>query len=388
MIYVGIDVASTKHDIAVTNNLGEILVTNFSITNDSNGFKKLHNLLVDLESSDSDLCIGLESTGLYHLNLTNFLALNFKVCVINPLLTSMTRKAQSVRSTKTDKIDALAICSYLEGNRGKLKFYTPPLYNTSALKSLSRSLFSLRKQISKHKVELSNLISKCFPEYLGFFTVFHCASSYKLLYKYPTPSILKNTRVDAIANSLGRVTNGHNKISFARLVKDTAKVSVGDTSDAYEFQIRMIIDIIRFLTSKSDELLNEIKTIIDEHFAFFITIPGFSYLTAGLLIGEIGDVNRFSSFDKLLAYFGLDPIVYQSGNFNANNTKGSKRGSRYARYALFHASRITSQRDSKFIKYYTKKISEGKHYYVVLAHVSKKLLRVCYSILKSKQLYI
>lgn len=388
MIYVGIDVASTKHDIAVTNHLGEVLVTNFSITNNFVGFRKLHNLLIDLESPNTSMYIGLESTGLYHINLANFLSkLDYNVSVINPLLTNMTRKSLSVRPTKTDTIDALVICRYLEGNKDQLKFYTPSVYITDTLKSLSRSRFKLQSEISNHKLELSNLVSRCFPEYFQFYTVFSCLSSYQFLSKYPTPSIISNTRIDALANSIRRATKGHSKRSFAQWIKDTAKVSIGDQSDTYEVMIPMKIEIINFLTSKVNILDLKIKSILDDHFDYFLTIPGFGPKTAGLLIGEIGDINRFKSVKHLVAYFGLDPIVYQSGNFKASNTKGSKRGSSYARYALFHAAKIASMFDKDISSYYQKKRSEGKHHYVALVHVSKKLLRISYSILHSKDTY-
>lgn len=387
MIYVGIDVASTKHDIAVTNSLGEILVTEFIITNDYEGFKRLHNLLIDLEPS-KQLCIGLESTGLYHINLANFLSkLDYKVSVINPLLTNMTRKSLSVRPTKTDTIDALVICRYLEGNRNQLKFYTPSVYITDTLKSLSRSRFKLQSEISKHKVELSNLVSRSFPEYFKFYKVFHCASSYQILHKYPTPQDLARARISTLVNSFHRASPGTSKLSFARMIRESAKTSIGEINDSFSTMVPMKIDIIRFLTSKLVELDSKIKKIINEHFSFFLTIPGFSYTTAGLLIGEIGDVNRFPSAKHIVAYFGLDPVVYQSGNFNASNTRGSKRGSSYARYALHHAAKIAAFRDPCFSSYYQKKRNEGKHYYVALVHLSKKMIKVVHSILKSQSTY-
>lgn len=69
-----------------------------------------------------------------------------------------------------------------------------------------------------------------------------------------------------------------------------------------------------------------------------MTIPGISYLEAGIILGEIGDIHRFAKPCKLLAFAGLDPCIHQSGNFNASHTRMSKRGSRYLRYALMYAS--------------------------------------------------
>ena len=48
-----------------------------------------------------------------------------------------------------------------------------------------------------------------------------------------------------------------------------------------------------------------------------MTIPGIGVVNGGMILGEIGDIHRFSNPKKLLAFAGLDPTVYQSGNFQA-----------------------------------------------------------------------
>ena len=48
-----------------------------------------------------------------------------------------------------------------------------------------------------------------------------------------------------------------------------------------------------------------------------MTIPGIGFVNGGLILGEIGDIHRFSEPKKLLAFAGLDPSVHQSGNFQA-----------------------------------------------------------------------
>ena len=61
------------------------------------------------------------------------------------------------------------------------------------------------------------------------------------------------------------------------------------------------------------------------------TIPGIGYINRGMILSEIGDIHRFPCPNKLLAYAGLDPSVYQSGNFQAKKTRMSKRGSKVLR---------------------------------------------------------
>ena len=112
-----------------------------------------------------------------------------------------------------------------------------------------------------------------------------------------------------------------------------------------------------------------------------LTIPGISYTLGAMILSEIGDISRFSNPKKLLAYAGLDPSVKQSGNFNASNTRISKRGSKHLRYAIQQAASIIIFNNDTFYNYYSTKRAEGKAYRNAIGHVSNKLVRVIFKIL-------
>ncbi len=380
MIYVGIDVASDKHDCYLMNDKGEVYSKPFTISNDLKGFKKLHNSIDEFvkQTNDSNVRIGLESTGHYCYNILNYLVeTNYDVTLINPLLTNSDRKATTVRKTKTDKIDAIAICMFLDRNRINFKSYTQSLYHINALKSLSRERFFLVKDQTRIKLKLQMLINIVFPEYVKFFCNIYIDSSLNLLFKYPTPKLMSRAKLTSISNFL----HGRCKITPTDII-NTAKSSIGQSTDYYAFQIRQTINTLRFLMSQVEEYDNQIKLIMDEHGKNIMSIPGIGYINGAIILGEIGDVNKFESADSLLAYAGLDPKVYESSKFKAEHTTISKRGSKYLRYAIHLASGIIWQHDDTFNKYYHKKLNEGKHYYVILGHIDKKLVRVIYTILK------
>lgn len=116
-----------------------------------------------------------------------------------------------------------------------------------------------------------------------------------------------------------------------------------------------------------------------------LSIPGTGYVLGAILISEIGNIENFSNVAKLLAFAGLDPSIYQSGQYNAKSTPMVKQGSTYLRWGLMQAARLVAYQDGTFTSYMEKKLSEGKHYYVALAHVSKKLVRVLFHLLKTNQ---
>ena len=106
-----------------------------------------------------------------------------------------------------------------------------------------------------------------------------------------------------------------------------------------------------------------------------------------MIIAEIGDFSRFSSPDKILAYAGLSPSTYQSGQLDSCYSHMEKRGSRYLRYALFNATKYVCIWDNAFAAYLAKKRAEGKHYNVAISHAAKKLVRVIYQMEKTGQSY-
>ena len=235
MIYVGIDVASNKHDCFLMNDLGEVYSSAFTISNDEEGYKKLHNAITSFvkQTNDSNVRIGLESTGHYSNNiLLYFVKLNYKVMLINPLLTNMDRKATTVRKTKTDKVDARGICMFLDRNRNDFKSYTLISYHKNALKSLSRERFSIIKDYAKQKIKLQRLINIVFPEYLTFFSTLYTASSLNLLYDYPTPNLMKRAKESSISKHL----HGRCNIT-AKEIQSKAASSIGQSSDYYAFEI-------------------------------------------------------------------------------------------------------------------------------------------------------
>lgn len=91
--------------------------------------------------------------------------------------------------------------------------------------------------------------------------------------------------------------------------------------------------------------------------------------------------------DKLLAYAGMSPSTYQSGQLKNCYPHMEKRGSRYLRYALYNATKYVCHWDPTFAAYLAKKRAEGKHYNVALSHATKKLVRLIFAMEKSRQPY-
>ena len=345
MIFIGIDIAKSTHFASAVNSDGEVLVKPFKFTNDNSGF----NLFIDtFKDYDLSNClVGLESTGIYGDNLTTFLFdKGFKIGRINPIQTDSLRSS-NIRKTKNDKIDTFIISKCLM--LGNYTLVTKKDIQIINLKTLCRFKFDVKKSQSKAKVQLVTCLDIAFPELAKFFNDnLHIKSSYALLSKYPTAKIIANTRIDALSNLLYSASKGHFKSDKAIALKELAKNSIAMDNPAIGIQIKMLIEQIQMLQKQLDLLDIDISNIMEELNSPILSIPGIGTWLGAIIISEIGDISRFSSATKLLAFAGLDPSVRQSGNFNATNTKISKRGSKHLRYAIHYAAELIIWNDDTF----------------------------------------
>ena len=387
MIYVGIDIAKDKHDCYITNENGEVLHSAFTIKNDREGFDSLYNRILIYIKKGEDVKVGLEATGHYSYNLLGYLTdKGLTTYVINPLHTSFYRKSLSLRRTKTDSIDAHTIASMLMSDVD-LQSYTDILLRTDKLKSLTRYRYDLVRERAKLKTSVSRLITILFPELETIVSSLFQASIKAMLIRYPNAVYLRNADVYELAELLSEASHGHHGITMAMAIKKKAEESIGSDLPAKSLELRHTLQLIGDMDRGIKEIEEEIKVIMNEIDSPIVTIPGISYGVGALILAEIGDINRFDSPDKLLAYAGLSPSTYQSGKIDNPYAHMEKRGSKYLRYALFNATKYVCIWDSNFAAYNAKKVKEGKHYNVAISHSAKKLVRLIYHLIKNNEPY-
>lgn len=388
MIYVGIDVAKDKHDCFIANSDGEVLLKAFTISNNREGFETLFQRISSVSGDLDKVKVGLEATGHYSYNLLGFLLdKGLATFVINPLHTNLYRKSLSLRKTKTDKVDSRTIATMMMSDMN-LKSYSDTSYHNEELKSLTRYRFDKLKERAKLKTSVSRLVNILFPELENLVPQLHMASIYALLSEFPGASHIASSHLTRLENLLSKTSKGHYGKDTAILFRNAARDSIGSHMPAKSLELKHTIKLIQELTIEINEVETEIKRIMDEEVnSPILTIPGISYRMGAMIIAEIGDFNRFDSADKILAYAGMSPSTYQSGQLDNCYAHMEKRGSRYLRYALYNSTKYVCQWDESFAAYLAKKRAEGKHYNVALSHAAKKLVRLIYAMEKFGQPY-
>ncbi len=379
MIYVGIDVAKLNHFASAISSDGEVLTEPFKFTNDADGFQLLSSHLDSLP--DDSFIIGLESTAHYGDNLVRYLVNEgHRVCVINPIQTATLRK-NNIRKTKTDKVDTYIIAKALMMQQSH-RFITSCDINMMDLKALGRFRQKSLKQRTRLKIQLKAYVDETFPELQYFFkSGLHQNAVYKLLLEAPSAKDVASMHLTHLAHLLEVASHGHFKKETASQLRVLARKSVGCPDSALSMQVVHAIEQIELLDSQIDHVEAEMTDIMKYLDSVIMTIPGIGYINGGMILGEIGDIHRFPGNKQLLAFAGLDPSVYQSGNFQAKRTRMSKRGSKVLRYALINAAHNVVKNNSTFKAYYDAKMAEGRTHYNALGHCAGKLVRIIYKML-------
>ena len=379
MIYVGIDIAKLNHYAAVVSSDGLVLTEPFKFTNDGDGFQRLIAELSDYPQES--VIIGLESTAHYGDNLVRYLvASDYKVCVLNPIQTSSRRKDR-IRKTKTDKVDTIVIAETLMMQRS-YRFVTFYDLDVMDLKTLGRFRQKSLKQRTRLKIQLTSYVDQVFPELQYFFkSGLHQKSVYALLKEAPTPKAISSMHMTHLSHLLQASSHGHFDKETARQLRALAQKSVGNSDSTVSIQVTQTISQIELLDSQINKVEAEMTEIMQFNDSVIITIPGIGYVNGGMILGEIGDIHRFSKPHQLLAFAGLDPSVKQSGNFTASRTRMSKRGSKVLRYALMNAAHNVVKNNATFKTYYDKKMAEGRSHYNALGHCAGKLVRIIWKMM-------
>ena len=385
MFYLGIDIGKNTHVASLVDDKKKVIFKAFSFSNSIDGAESL---ILKLEDFKNELEVGMEATGHYWLSLYSYLVeKNFTVRVINPIQTDGWRQGIEIRKRKTDIIDSLLIADLLRYG----DFVETSLSNEDylSLRNLSRFRSYLISSIGDLKRKTIALLDQVFPEYASSFSNIFGKTSKEILSNFSTPSDFEDINSDDLSTFLESVTrkNYASKKIDELSKKASSSFGINFCLDSFSLQIKMLIEQISFIQNQVSDVENEIEVLLEKLNSPITTIPGIGSVNAATILGEIGDIKRFSNPSKLVAYAGLDASVSQSGEYESTYNHMSKRGSPYLRRALFQSALRAEFCDPVFSDYYQKKISEGKHHLVATNAVARKLCHTIFAVLTKDEPY-
>ena len=277
-----------------------------------------------------------------------FIEKGFTVHVVNPIQTDGWRKGTEIRKRKTDIIDSVLIADLIRyGDFDETSLSDEEMLS---LRNLSRFRNYLISSIGDLKHKVICVLDQVFPEYQSVFSDIFGETSKELLSHFQTTDDFENISSEQLADVLEKVAfKGFAKNKITQ-ISELAANSFGlkFCRDSFSLQLKLLIEQIRFIEAQVSDVEMEIKTVLHKIDSPITTVPGIGDINGAVILGEIGDISRFSNASKLAAYAGIDSSISQSGDFQSSNNKISKRGSPYLRKALFQAALVAAFHDPVF----------------------------------------
>ena len=290
MLYVGIDVAKYKHDLAVIDSEGTVFIRHLQIGNNREGFTKLHMTLANLQkTTGEEIQIALEDTGHYCFNILRFLRTQgYPTFSYNPFLIKEFAKNQSLRKTKTDKKDAMTIARKLREDIDKQLFDTQTAM--IELKYATRHVARIKNDCTRKKVNYTRILDILFPElasFLGGTTVKHQTYIYEMLKEYPSAKKLGKAHLTKLTNHISQHSNGRLGKEHALQLKQLAQSSIGQDSPALEFELLQTIDAIQYFTFMKAAAEKEVNRLMKEIDSPILSIPGIGLALGSVILAEL-----------------------------------------------------------------------------------------------------
>jgi transposase len=373
MVYIGIDISSDKFNVCILYPDSSKTI-DLSFRQSRKGFEKFRSKLLNIHE---DVLIGMESTGVYHMSLYDFLSSNgFEVLLLHPYTLKHFLKAYS--HSKTDSVDARAIAIALSQLSNSLRLSNVPSDQLNALKELVRFRNSLVQQRSNLYRRLHNFLRLDMPEVLNFFEA-DSKVLHALLVRFPTRHDMLSNQQDVV-QLLSSFKNWNESKAYSLISALKDSIGLTDTFGSHALIISSITSQLTSLSEQLERIEDKIQQLLSQFPDNPISsIKGVGPVTLAQIISEVGDISRFSSSKAFVAYSGLDPVIHQSGkSYHAGNI--SKKGNSALRHTFYNLAVRIIRYPGKYRDKYLSLLERGKPKKVAIIAIARKLAVLVYTL--------
>ena len=391
---VGVDIAKNVHWAGIILPSGREIKKSFSFHNNRKGFeslvKEVKNVLTMMNLKN--VIIGMEPTGHYWKAFAKYLqGIDWiKVVTINPKKVKDAKELDDNCQTKNDKKDCITIAKLIKDAR----YFEPYLPEGvwAELRNLSNTRAELVRKRNAVKNRIIATMDEYFPEYTSSIKIFSRTSE-EILKKCPFPEDIKSLGKEELLEHIKEtVKRGYSK-KQVEAIYELAKDSIGMTegTTGAKFQLEMYIEEAKLLKRQIEKTEEKLETQLKEtgYYESIISIQGIGIVSAAMLIGEIGDIKRFDSYEQIRRYAGLNLVENSSGKHQGRTTI-SKRGRGLLRSILYRIAftMIATNAEMKGLYKYltTRKENQLKKKQAIVAIIGK-ILQIIYAIVTKEQEY-
>lgn len=348
----------------------------------------------------------MESTGHYHKILFRSLSkAGYEVSITNPIQTDSIKNI-GIRKVKNDKVDARKIALLYRFQ--ELRTTSVPNEEIECLKNLCRQYYNLSDELTAYKNRFTSIVDQIMLNYTDVFSNIFSKASLAVLEQYPTPTAILNADRQKLISLIKEKSRKSLKVSTEKyellIAKAREFAPLSNEGSSNVTMLGVYLSMIKTLEQNLGKVMQSIRNIIAKDMCkdfpvlaltleLLQSFTGVGLLTAATLLSEIGDFSAFSKPEKLVAFFGVDPSVMQSGEFTGTRNKMSKRGSRLLRRVLFTIAlaNIRTKRNKQscnavIMEYYNQKC-QSKPKKVAIGAVMRKIICIIFAILRDGKPY-
>jgi len=384
VIAVGIDVGKRSHEACFLGPDGREVGRPLRFASNAAGARLLEERLGAL---GEPAAVALEASGRYWLGLQRRLAAGgVAVQVVNPLQVDAFR-GTAIRRAKTDRRDAFVLADLVRIGRTRPNDVPDDLI--LQLRELTRFRWGLADRLGETKQRVLAVLDRTFPEFADQFVDPFGTSARALLGRAAAAAEFAEIPLDELTALLERASRkrfGADKaVALQRAAQDSLGLAALGPAARLELDALLAqVALLQAQIAQADAAVAELLARTEQHLT---SIPGVGPVLAATILAEVGDVDRFPRPAALVAYAGLDPSVFESGQFQGRRQHISKRGSPYLRRALYLAAHSAQLRDPELAAFLRKKLDEGKPYKTAVVATARKLLLRVHAVLKEGRPY-
>ncbi len=386
MTTIGIDIGGRTHAVARCRDGRaradrEIL----RVSQDRSGFDTLDAWLE--QQAEPVTLVTMESSGHYWMPLASHLRRReVPVAVVNPLAAKYFAKSRLAR-TKSDPADARSLAEMAMRDSPATR---DPLAGAE-LRQAARFAMTLVTEQAKVCQRLIRLVELGFPELGELFDDPTCRTARQVLRIAPTARAATRRRTSTLANANGEP--GRRRLGQAKAERLQAaaasSIAVPELDAEVSFEVGLLLDQYDLLEGQIEAADQRVASLLDGELARRLrTIPGVGPSIVATLLAEIGDIERFTDFDQLLAYAGVHPAERSSGRKGSNPETAwhmSKAGNSHLRAAAYRMAIVGVQHNPVIAVHYARKRAAGKSKMNALGHCMRKALSIVWGVWRNGQ---
>lgn len=383
--YVGVDLGSRFHQVAVADEQGRRVRPSFRIGRGRGGMELL---LRTLAVAPSSLVVSIEATANYWWELVGALTRRgSQVYLISPKKGHDLRRFYAVH-TKTDVADAEALARMPLVDPSLCPVWVAPPATASLLR-LCRLRWKLRGRIADVKRRLAMYTELVMPGLDEVMPVRYSQSARLFMRRYlaaPTARRVGRRRMHAVLSrtSWGKFSDEKSERLW-ECIDNAPELGWHPEDLLLEAGVQLDeLETLETQVSRLDERIAELYGEVDPEQRLLV-VPGLGEFLAAAITAHIGDVSRFPSAKHLISYAGLDPRVHHTAGHSAPGQVISKHGSPFLRAWAYLGATNARHHDDALKQYHDRLRARHKQANVALCATAARLLERVYDVMAERR---